>query len=140
MVTRPVSDIVGLLSAPLQSFYRSFRLRGGEKHQSDRRVARIIQGVEEMRVSTPEQRNAVLQRFAVESSAQKVEERRQIMLSAAQRELDRRVRRGPSRLDPTSIGSAFASLTSSDAGPSSRPDTGRHRERGDDAQYRRDLK
>lgn len=143
LLIKPMSGTMGLVSLPLQGAYRSFRLLGSENHESDRRVARISQGIEEVHGSTPEQRGAVLQRFQAESTKQKVEERRRVMLAAANREVQRHVRRTAgsrsSISQPTTTPEPII-LPSSEPGPSSRPETVQHQEsEDDDEQFRRDL-
>ncbi|KZV78558.1 UDP-Glycosyltransferase/glycogen phosphorylase [Exidia glandulosa HHB12029] len=89
---KPVAGGVGFVSLPLKGVYRQLRRLGSKDIDSNRRVVRISQGHEDARDSTFEQRSQVLRRFDIANTKQKLEERRAVMIDAANREMGRRMR------------------------------------------------
>ncbi len=61
---KPSAGIVGLMSHPMNGAWKSFRSHSS-KHQEERqrRSTRILDGVEEARRSTLQERNVILNRF-----------------------------------------------------------------------------
>ncbi|PBK83146.1 glycosyltransferase family 1 protein [Armillaria gallica] len=61
---KPSAGIVGLMSHPMNGAWKSIRSHSS-KHQEERqrRSTRILDGVEEARRSTPQERNVILNRF-----------------------------------------------------------------------------
>ncbi|PBK62940.1 UDP-Glycosyltransferase/glycogen phosphorylase [Armillaria solidipes] len=61
---KPSAGIVGLMSHPMNGAWKSIRSHSS-KHQEERqrRSTRILYGVEEVRRSTPQERNVILNRF-----------------------------------------------------------------------------
>ncbi|KAK0441415.1 UDP-Glycosyltransferase/glycogen phosphorylase [Armillaria borealis] len=61
---KPSAGIVGLMSHPMNGAWKSIRSHSS-KHQEERqrRSTRILDGVEEVRRSTPQERNVILNRF-----------------------------------------------------------------------------
>ncbi|KZV82173.1 glycosyltransferase family 1 protein [Exidia glandulosa HHB12029] len=89
---KPAAGGLGFVSLPLKGAYRQLRLLAHKDADSNRRVVRISQGHEDARASTSEQRFKVLRGFAAATTKEKLEERRAVMIRAAKREMDQRMR------------------------------------------------
>lgn len=61
---KPSAGIVGLMSHPMNGAWKSIRSHSSKhQEQRQRRSTRILDGVEEVRRSAPQERNVILNRF-----------------------------------------------------------------------------
>ncbi|TDL28120.1 glycosyltransferase family 1 protein [Rickenella mellea] len=63
VTVRPAAGIVGLVANPLQGVWKSMQKGWAQKHEPKQRATRISDGVEDVKSSSREARNAVMRKF-----------------------------------------------------------------------------